>query len=67
MLEAKQLDINKLLLENEKFTKVMEKDMMWQQYEEMLAKERIINRRLLSMFAEKSNEEIVTEGKKNTY
>lgn len=40
---------------------------MWKEYEVLLAKERIINRRLLAMFADKDNEQLITEGKKNTY
>jgi len=33
----------------------------------LLAKERILNRRLMSMLAEKSNKKLIEEEKKNTY
>lgn len=66
-MEAKSLDIAKLAAENEKFLEVNSTDKSWQAYELLLAKERIVNRRLMAMFADMSREELVKEGRKNTY
>jgi len=61
------MDIQKLSAENDKFMQLQGGTRMWKEYEVLLAKERVVNRRLLSMFADKNNEELITEGKKNTY
>lgn len=54
-------------MENDKFLSLSRGKTEWREYEMLLAKERIVNRRLMSMLAEKSNEQILKEGRKNTY
>lgn len=56
------MDIQKLSAENDKFMKLQGGTRMWKEYEVLLAKERVVNRRLLSMFADRNNEELITEG-----
>lgn len=67
IMEIKALDIAKLAAENEKFLEINRTDKSWQAYEQLLAKERVVNRRLMAMFATMSREELVREGRKNTY
>jgi hypothetical protein len=58
-LESKQLDIAKLSMENDKFLSLSRGKRDWREYEMLLAKERIVNRRLMSMLAEQSNEKLI--------
>jgi hypothetical protein len=51
-LESKQLDIAKLSSENDKFLSLSRGKRDWREYELLLAKERIVNRRLISMMAD---------------
>ena len=67
ILESKQLDIAKLSSENDKFMQLNGGNRMWKEYELLLARERIVNRRLLAMFAEKNNDDLLKEGRMNTY
>ena len=46
MLETKELDISKLKKENEKFLSNNSEKESWMKYEELLGKERVINKRL---------------------
>lgn len=67
ILESKQLDIAKLSSENDKFMQLNGGNRMWKEYELLLARERIVNRRLLAMFADKNNDDLLKEGRVNTY
>ena len=67
ILDSKQLDIAKLSNENDKFMQLSQGKKAWREYELLLAKERIVNRRLMAMLAERDNEELLKEGRKNTY
>ena len=44
MLDAKDLDIAKLKKENEKFLSINGEKESWKKYEEMLGKERLMNK-----------------------
>ena len=68
MIDSKKLDIAKLVKENNKFLAASGSKKSWQQYEQSLAVERVVNTRLLDkLMKHKSIDDLISEGQESLY
>ena len=68
MIETKDMDIHQMKKQNEKFLMEFGEKTSWKKYESMLAKERLINKRLFESHKETmGTDKIIKEGLENTY
>ena len=68
MLDTKDLDIAKLKQENAKFLQLQAQESAWKKYEQLLAVERINNRKLFEKLAKTRPElEVMQKGSENAY
>ena len=70
VLENQNMEIAKLSKENEKYmmlTGVGQAKRTWGAYEDLLAQERIVNRKFVSMIADQSKKKLQNSGRSDTY
>ena len=71
VLESKNMDIATLSSENEKYMMLAGMGSVskrnWDQFEDLLGSERIVNRKFVSMVAEQSKKKLIKAGRTDTY